>query len=355
MQQLQLLLGENGAKFAIWSIIGLGALIAILLLILVIRRLFSSSFNMNGSGDRRNRPPRLGVTDFFNLDRQGRRLVIVRRDNVEHLVLIGGPNDILIEQNIIRGLRPELPIVEPSARPTVSSKTNDEANSDIVFRKEPINQPSKNIVPETQSPAIQKTPKLNTQNLDLRASVPVAAPVQNMTPIALEPARIVTPAPVEKEQVTKPIPMPEIVTQKPIEPKTPTPAVADVKVQKVPAPNEAPAPNHEPVKKPISTVFGDAAKRLEEALRRPIDASPPKPSELKTEAPKITAPSGPEKTETPKPVEPRKTEPTPIAQTQQSTPASPIAKTEPLASDTLVLDLEQEMARLLGRTPGKGQ
>jgi hypothetical protein len=54
---------------------------------------------MPGSG--RSRLPRLGVVDAFDLDRQ-RQLVIVRRDNVEHLIMIGGPNDLVIESQIIR-------------------------------------------------------------------------------------------------------------------------------------------------------------------------------------------------------------------------------------------------------------
>lgn len=49
----------------------------------------------------RARLPRLGTVDAFDLDRQ-RQLVIIRRDNVEHLLMIGGPNDILIESEIIR-------------------------------------------------------------------------------------------------------------------------------------------------------------------------------------------------------------------------------------------------------------
>ena len=49
----------------------------------------------------RARLPRLGTVDAFDLDRQ-RQLVIIRRDNVEHLLMIGGPNDILIELEIIR-------------------------------------------------------------------------------------------------------------------------------------------------------------------------------------------------------------------------------------------------------------
>jgi len=31
-----------------------------------------------------------------------RRLVLVRRDNVEHLLMIGGPTDIVVEPNIVR-------------------------------------------------------------------------------------------------------------------------------------------------------------------------------------------------------------------------------------------------------------
>ena len=54
---------------------------------------------------RRFRPartePRLAVINAANVDGH-RRLVLVRRDNVEHLLLIGGPTDALIEPNIGR-------------------------------------------------------------------------------------------------------------------------------------------------------------------------------------------------------------------------------------------------------------
>src|SRR5581483_1340423 len=33
-----------------------------------------------------------------------RRLVLVRRDNVEHLLMIGGPADLVVEPNIVRGV-----------------------------------------------------------------------------------------------------------------------------------------------------------------------------------------------------------------------------------------------------------
>jgi hypothetical protein len=34
-----------------------------------------------------------------------RRLVLVRRDNVEHLLMIGGPADLVVEPNIVRARR----------------------------------------------------------------------------------------------------------------------------------------------------------------------------------------------------------------------------------------------------------
>lgn len=56
-----------------------------------------------GASTPRGRQPRLAVIDAASIDGR-RRLVLVRRDNVEHLVMIGGPSDVLIEQNIVRAV-----------------------------------------------------------------------------------------------------------------------------------------------------------------------------------------------------------------------------------------------------------
>ena len=50
----------------------------------------------------RGRQQRLGVVDTHDIGGE-RQLIIVRRDNVEHLIMIGGPNDVLIEPAIVRG------------------------------------------------------------------------------------------------------------------------------------------------------------------------------------------------------------------------------------------------------------
>ena len=50
----------------------------------------------------RGRPPRLGIVDVYELDKD-RNLILLRRDGVEHLLLVGGPNDLVIESGIPRG------------------------------------------------------------------------------------------------------------------------------------------------------------------------------------------------------------------------------------------------------------
>src|SRR5207342_1150584 len=58
----------------------------------------------------RGRQPRLAVIDAATVDTR-RKLVLIRRDNVEHLIMIGGPTDVLIEPNIVRAT-PAVPVRE---------------------------------------------------------------------------------------------------------------------------------------------------------------------------------------------------------------------------------------------------
>ena len=82
---------------------GLLALVAVLGLIAgaawIARRI---GFGGVRSGARRER--RLSISEVLPVDNR-RRLVLVKRDAVEHLVLIGGTSDLVIE----RGIHPALP------------------------------------------------------------------------------------------------------------------------------------------------------------------------------------------------------------------------------------------------------
>jgi flagellar protein FliO/FliZ len=59
--------------------------------------------NRLGANTNRSRMPRLAVIDAAAVDGR-RRLVLVRRDNIEHLLMIGGPTDIVVESNIVRAM-----------------------------------------------------------------------------------------------------------------------------------------------------------------------------------------------------------------------------------------------------------
>jgi hypothetical protein len=66
---------------------------------------------------RGRRGQRLGISEYHELDKT-RRLVLVRRDNTEHLILIGGPQDVVIEQGIgIPGAQSFAPRDEANPQP----------------------------------------------------------------------------------------------------------------------------------------------------------------------------------------------------------------------------------------------
>lgn len=52
-----------------------------------------------GGRVRAKRGSRLGISEYYEVDKS-RFLVLVRRDNVEHLVLVGGSQDVVIESGI---------------------------------------------------------------------------------------------------------------------------------------------------------------------------------------------------------------------------------------------------------------
>jgi hypothetical protein len=71
---------------------------------------------------RGRRGSRLAISEYHEVD-QARRLVLVRRDGVEHLLLIGGGQDIVVESGIggsrVSTERPSSISMRPAPRPTV--------------------------------------------------------------------------------------------------------------------------------------------------------------------------------------------------------------------------------------------
>lgn len=148
-----------------------GVAVAFLVLIFVLlymRRRNSHLFVKGG----RAREHRLLVMDAAAIDAK-RRLVLIKRDNTEHLIMIGGPTDIVIETGI--GGR-------PANAAATSTETNDIAERALAAARPPVavrrpTEPEKPAV--AQRPANPESPQAvaQPQRVPERAvrPVPVAA------------------------------------------------------------------------------------------------------------------------------------------------------------------------------------
>lgn len=92
---LEGLAGPEYVMALLWTLVALILLAVVLVVVKLVRNLTFGTFVAGG----RNRKTRLAVMDATAVDSH-RRLVLVRRDDVEHLLLIGGPTDVVVEQDI---------------------------------------------------------------------------------------------------------------------------------------------------------------------------------------------------------------------------------------------------------------
>lgn len=95
MQWLDSVAGPGYAAALLWTFAALVLLIIVLFIIKMVRSLTFGTFVAGG----RNRKTRLAVMDATAVDSH-RRLVLIRRDDIEHLILIGGPTDVVVERDI---------------------------------------------------------------------------------------------------------------------------------------------------------------------------------------------------------------------------------------------------------------
>ncbi len=326
-----------------------------------------------GAGAARGRQPRLAVIDAASVDGR-RRLVLIRRDNVEHLLMIGGPSDLVVEPNIVRAAAPR---EAPPPRPP--------AATDTLPRPVPLGegnmwplQPHAEPAPTPPAPRPQRPPPPPPQVQEEPAPWPIEAEAQQPAPprppkpvdplagLAAELARVTIlpsepgappPRPVrEREAAREPVRERQRVEPRP-------------EARAEPRPDSWPEPRPEPQpERAAEAPFGasadqnlaEMAQRLEAALRRPgkvreqrpvaaehppapvtqsEPASEPPPSEpqpARTEAPAMDGPR----------LESRRMEVPRIdgkgARAEQKT-----------APKSLYDSLEQEMASLLGRPNSK--
>ncbi len=97
-------LGTDLPAWQNYLLLAAGAVVVLLVALWLLRKLTRGTFVSGG----RQAQPRISVEDAAPVDSH-RRLVLVRRDDVEHLLLIGGASDIVVEHNIRHGSPAQIP------------------------------------------------------------------------------------------------------------------------------------------------------------------------------------------------------------------------------------------------------
>jgi flagellar biogenesis protein FliO len=94
MQFITSLIGGSGNTW-LTALFALGIVVVLIVLgVWLLKLVFNASTSVA-----RGRNRRLAVVDTLALDPK-RQLLIIRRDNVEHLLLVGGPQDLVVEAGI---------------------------------------------------------------------------------------------------------------------------------------------------------------------------------------------------------------------------------------------------------------
>ena len=282
--------------------------------------------NRLGTTANRGRMPRLAVIDAAAVDGR-RRLVLVRRDNVEHLLMIGGPSDIVVEPNIVRAPGREQIPQRPSAggelprMPPLAETGWTESDSP---RSDPLDHPDE--MPDPTRPAPR--PPFPDPARRPAAAERRSDPLAGFTPEPMSRTDIRGTRPAARSEPTMP-PRPPVRPVEPVLTTPPRPAERPT----FPPPPPAPAPTASPP--PASNAdqnLAEMAQRLEAALRRPANDGKP------AAAPPVVPepPPRPRAVETPAAAAPRSELPAP--------PPVP-----PPGSKSGFEHLEDEMASLLGR------
>lgn len=297
MDWLGLNLGTT-AKFGIALLIVL-ALIGVTAFIL--KRFGSGAMPTSGGG--RNRQPRLAVLDSAVVDAK-RRLVLIRRDNSEHLLLIGGPSDVVVETNINR------------AGPGTASaerRTRGIPQPDLeAFESALLPEPEFEMPPQPT----QRTPAPSART---RETTPRPQLRPQPEPEAFDDLPLVPPLRPEPQQepaaYSPPPPLPRAAAH----------------------PSAASSPSAPPARSEPN--YSDMQQKMEAALRNP--ATPPAPPPARAPEPRASQPA-------PRPAPP------PMPQTRPMPPApAPRAAETPAPSRQAAPNpfdsLEAEMASLLGQ------
>ena len=333
--------------------------------------------NRLGGGSARGRQPRLAVIDAATVDGR-RRLVLIRRDNIEHLLMIGGPTDVVVEQNIVRAAGARESVRNEPAAPTRAA-----APAETAWPLQPSNEPVTPVAPVAPPARAYRAPAPATEEPWLPPE-PGARPrpADSLTGLAAElSTKLSTPevAPPPRREPAPMPPAPPMRAEARVEPPAPAQTdrnLADMAQQLEAALRRAPAPAPE-AHPPVTDALAVSPPKAPEPPRPLRDFKPrsepkfepPKAeprAELKPE-PKPEPKAEPKLDIKPVPPAPPKFEPKPDLKPEPPAPPKFELKAEPKPEPKVEAkveskaepekspfdSLEEEMANLLGRQPGK--
>jgi hypothetical protein len=231
-----------------WILAGVAFLVAFVLILKIVEIVVDLRRRLPGGS--RSRQLRLGFVESFDLDGE-RQLLLVRRDNLEHLLMIGGPNDVLVESGIVR--------VEPREvrQPRVAEATGGVAPPPappptIPHQAAPV-EPSQSAEPNARAPSQTPLPAPVPPHLEF--SPPPPLPAHPLLDPALSMPRL-------SEPEAPPPPAPEFVAESFVPPE-PQPFI----------PSE-PEPEPEPAPPPLATFVPPAPPSTPAA---PVQSQPERP------------------------------------------------------------------------------
>jgi flagellar protein FliO/FliZ len=371
---------------------------AVALIVWLVRRFGGQRL---AGGAARGRQPRLAVIDQATVDSR-RRLVLIRRDNIEHLLMIGGPTDVVIEPHIVRAAA--APRDAAAVRPLPAGEALARAlplGEGSMWPLQPEGAPRADPMLPRPEPAPRSEPMLPRPEQATRSQRPPPPPVAqeraHQERVHQEPTQRTAPEPEPsstspsspaspaRERRLRQDPLSGLAEELGRIPPSPEPTAFEASPRQAPrreprarpqpapasAPPAAPAGNGR-FASPADQNLAEMAQRLEAALRRPNrseDVRLPSPApkvEPKAEPnaetiknePKTDAHAEPTTEAEELALPPSAPHPRSANPTNAGTPAPNEAKpargdAKPMAQKSLYDSLEQEMASLLGRPGGK--
>jgi hypothetical protein len=338
--------GATGATVVRYAL-ALAVVAGLLLLLRWVLRNYAAGGQLSIGRSRHNR---LTIVEQIALD-QRRRLLLVRRDGVEHLILVGGGNDLVVEPTIIRGV--PVGSLGRTARPAAPSATTAEDAEPAAAETPAV--ATAPATPAVEAPAAPRSVAIARQPAavePVRPAFPshVAGEHPKATSIQARLNRVQprTPEPARSAPASPYIPPEAHRVEPTIAPISPIVSDGQTTDRAEPA-REAPQAERKPeplrvvpASEPAPTIeeapgFDDLARQLDEALKSEIEemkieaAEQPAAPEPKVEPPKPVPAAAsawlrPRTAQAPRPIAPRE----PVVAREQSVPREPVISREPM-------------------------